>query len=527
MRSSCNQNLTLPACLIIMDGFGLAEEGPGNAIASANTPVLDKLFEERPWVKLEASGEAVGLPAGQMGNSEVGHLNIGAGRVVFQELTRIDNACEDGSLEQNAVLIDAFHNVNKTGGVLHIMGLLSDGGVHSSNSHLYALLAAACRYKVNRIFVHCFLDGRDVPPSSGASYIEQLNAEIEKILAEPYAGASPEIIIASLEGRYYAMDRDNRWERVKLAYDTIASCANRVDVSPLEAVRRSYSEDVTDEFLVPVSFVDRGVEDGDSIIFFNFRPDRAREITRAFTDDSFDSFERVNAPRVHFVCLTEYDPDIDAPVAFSKTFPEQVLADCLSDAGLRQFHTAETEKYAHVTFFLNGGVEEPKSGEIRLLVDSPKVATYDLKPEMSEPEVAQGLVHAIMNDEADVYIVNFANCDMVGHTGNIPAAIAAVEAVDTGIGQVLDALQQKRGIAFITADHGNADKMIDTDGSPFTAHTTAPVPFIAVDYSGVGLMFNAIYGDTACGKLADIAPTVLSAIGIEPPSAMTGENLLA
>ena len=515
------EGLRLPACLIIMDGFGLAEAGEGNAISLASTPVLDKLFAERPWVKLQASGEAVGLPEGQMGNSEVGHLNIGAGRVVFQELTRINRACRDGSILTNPVIQNAFEVAKKPEAALHLMGLLSDGGVHSSNEHLYALLKAARDAGVAHIMVHCFMDGRDVPPSSGAGYVEELVRVIDELgCATGDAGCLIEV--ASIEGRYYAMDRDNRWERVSRAYATMVDAENRQSVSPVQAMRNSYEAGVTDEFVEPVALSDRGMRDGDAVVFFNFRPDRAREITRALTDADFAGFERKRVPRISFVCLTEYDPDINAPVAFAKEFPESVLADVLADAGLRQYHIAETEKYAHVTFFLNGGREEGKAGEQRKLIASPKVSTYDLQPEMSEPEVADALASAIRNDEADVYIVNFANCDMVGHTGVIPAAVAAVEAVDAGVGKVLAALGEKGGVALVTADHGNADKMLAEDGSPHTAHTTAPVPLILVDESEAGCRLAQTEG---C--LADIAPTLLQMMGLEAPKEMTGRSLLA
>ena len=456
-----------------MDGFGLAEPGPGNAISQARTPCLDEVFATRPWTKLEASGEAVGLPAGQMGNSEVGHLNIGAGRVVFQELTRINRACADGSLAANPVLNEAFAAAARPGAALHLMGLVSDGGVHSSNEHLYALARAAKAAGASHIVVHCFMDGRDVPPRSGAGYLD----ELEGVLAELTDDACV-AEIGSISGRYYAMDRDNRWERVEQAW--------------------------------------RAVRDGDAVVFFNFRPDRAREITRALVDPAFAGFDRGAYPQVSFVCLTEYDPEIPAPVAYPKEFPADVLADVLAEAGLAQYHIAETEKYAHVTFFLNGGREE------RALIPSPKVATYDLKPEMSEPDVAATLAAAIDADEADVYIVNFANPDMVGHTGVIPAAVAAIEAVDAGVSQVLAALERKGGTALITADHGNADKMLSQDGSPFTAHTTAPVPLALVDFAETGRTL-----DGRLGALCDIAPTLLELIGLEAPAAMTGRSLLA
>lgn len=516
------KELRLPACLIIMDGFGLQDPGDGNAISQADTPVLDGLFDTRPWTRLEASGEAVGLPEGQMGNSEVGHLNIGAGRVVYQELTRINKACADGSIESNPVIRHAFDTVKKNGSVLHLMGLLSDGGVHSSNEHLYALLAAARNAGVPEVRVHCFMDGRDVPPSSGAGYVQDLEQRIVDLGMSPVGDGPSKARIASISGRYYAMDRDKRWDRVQKAYETVVDGANFVDMSPLSAMEASYEEGTTDEFVVPVAFVEDGVQDGDAVVFFNFRPDRARELTRAIVDVDFDGFDRPRRPDVEFVCLTEYDPTIDAPVAFAKEFPENVLADVLADAGLSQYHIAETEKYAHVTFFLNGGIEVEKAGECRKLIASPKVATYDLQPEMSEPEVARTLAEAIRSDAADVYIVNFANCDMVGHTGVIPAAVKAVEAVDEGVGEVLAAMADKGGITLLTADHGNADKMLAEDGTPFTAHTTAKVPFVLIDESGSDLGLKK-----QDGKLADIAPTLLEAIGLPVPPEMTGESLLA
>ncbi|MDO4182941.1 MAG: 2,3-bisphosphoglycerate-independent phosphoglycerate mutase [Coriobacteriia bacterium] len=509
--------MTLPACLIIMDGYGLAPAGEGNAISLADTPCLDNVLNYRPHTQLQASGEAVGLPEGQMGNSEVGHLNIGAGRVVFQELTRINKACADGSLNANPVLQSAFQQACKPGATLHFMGLLSDGGVHSNNQHLYALMRMAAEMGVPRVRVHCFMDGRDVPPSSGAGYVEELADKVSQ-----YSSEACDMAIASISGRYYAMDRDNRWDRVQKAYETMVCGANFASgVAPVEAMQSSYAAGVTDEFVVPVALDERGVRDGDSVVFFNFRPDRAREITRAFVCPNFDGFSRERTVQVNFVCLTEYDPTIPAPVAFAKEFPENVLADVVAASGLAQYHIAETEKYAHVTFFLNGGVEAPKEGEVRKLINSPKVATYDLQPEMSAPAVADALMEAIDADEADVYVVNFANCDMVGHTGVIPATIEAVEAVDAGVAKVLGALERRRGMALLTADHGNADRMIAEDGSPHTAHTTAPVPLALIDYSGNGYQL-----DGTQGALCDLAPTLLDMIGIAIPEEMTGRSLL-
>lgn len=513
-----NDHLTLPACLIIMDGFGISDPGEGNAISLARTPNLDELLATCPHIQLDASGNPVGLPEGQMGNSEVGHLNIGAGRTVHQELSRIDNACADGTLFANPVLLDAMKGVVEKGSTFHLMGLLSDGGVHSNNQHLYALLEMAKRAGVHKVRVHCFMDGRDVPPTSGIDYIAELEAKMKEIFA---SDADADASIGVISGRYYAMDRDNRWERVEQAWRAIWLGENATALSAQQVIEDSYRNEVTDEFVVPVSLTGETAEADDAFVFFNFRPDRAREITRAICDEAFDRFERPGWQKPAFVCLTEYDPTIPAPIAFPKECPEHVLADVLAERGLRQYHIAETEKYAHVTFFFNGGVEEPKPLETRKLIASPKVATYDLQPEMSEPEVTEALVNAIDAEEADVYIVNFANCDMVGHTGVIEAAVKAVEAVDDGVGKVIEAIRRKGGVALITADHGNADCMKAEDGSPFTAHTTAPVPFILVDAAGKGYTLK----DTR-GILANISPTLLDMIGIPIPEEMTAESLL-
>jgi 2,3-bisphosphoglycerate-independent phosphoglycerate mutase len=504
-----------PVALIVMDGFGMAEAGPGNAIALARTPNLDELFSAFPWTTLVASGLAVGLPEGQMGNSEVGHLNMGAGRVVYQELTRINLAIEDGSLAENPVLAGAIDGAVASGGAVHFMGLVSDGGVHSHQEHLYALVRMAAARGATRVFVHAFLDGRDVPPSSGLGYIEKL----ERVLAETGVGS-----VATVAGRYYAMDRDNRWERVERAWKAMVVAEGVAATSAAEAVRSSYAAGVTDEFVEPAVVVGADgppvgkVESGDTLIFFNFRPDRAREITRAFVDPAFAGFVRPVIPAVRFVCLTEYDPTIPAPVAYAKDLPCCVLADVIAEAGLRQLHIAETEKYAHVTFFFNGGAEPPKVGEERVLVPSPKVATYDFQPEMSAPEVTRRLVEAIETDRADLYIVNYANCDMVGHTGVLKAAIAAVEAVDAGVGAVVNAVRKLGGVVLITADHGNAEQMREPDGGAFTAHTLSPVPFICVADEVAGLR-----GD---GILADVAPTVCALLGVAAPGEWTGRSLL-
>ena len=508
-----------PCALIIMDGFGIAERGEGNAISLAATPVLDAAFAHQPKTQLLASGEAVGLPEGQMGNSEVGHLNIGAGRVVYQELTRINRACRMGQIEENPTLCSAMDAASEAQGVVHFMGLVSDGGVHSSNEHLYALVAMACKRQVPAVHIHCFMDGRDVPPSSGKGYIEQLEQVLEGLRKE-----YPQTVLAisTVSGRYYAMDRDNRWNRVERAYEVIVRGKPQVALSAAQAMQASYDAGVTDEFVEPVSLDGCGVHDGDAVIFFNFRPDRARELSRAFVDEDFQGFHRPQKLDISYVCLTEYDPTINAPVAFPKEFPANVLADVLAQQGLKQYHIAETEKYAHVTFFLNGGIEAPKKRETRMLIKSPAVATYDLQPEMSAYEVTDALEAAITNEEADFYVVNFANCDMVGHTGVIAAAQAAVEAVDACLGRVLAALEKKGGVALLTADHGNADKMIAEDGSPHTAHTTAPVPLVLFDYSGLGLDLMQIEG-----ALCDIAPTLLDMMNLPQPEEMTGKSLLA
>ncbi len=507
---------TLPALLVIMDGLGIEAPGPGNAVACAAAPFLDSIGVTHPRTRLVACGEAVGLPEGQMGNSEVGHLNIGAGRVVYQELTRINKACREGQLSSNDTIGAAFDAAARPGAALHLMGLLSDGGVHSSNEHLYALIRAALAHPVSDIRIHCFMDGRDVPPASGKGYIEELENFISEV------DGQGRVRIVSVSGRYYAMDRDKRWERVQRAWDAVVAATPLVQDGAAAVMQASYDAGVTDEFVEPVALDARGVREGDAVLFFNFRPDRARQLTYAFVDQDFEGFERTKRPQVSFVCLTEYDAALDVPVAFAKEFPQNVLADVLAQKGLRQYHIAETEKYAHVTFFLNGGKEEPKEGEQRRLIPSPKVATYDLKPEMSAFQVTEALVEAIRCDAADVYIVNFANCDMVGHTGSIPAATAAVEATDAGVRAVVEAICEKGGFALVTADHGNADKMIADDGGAHTAHTLAPVPFVLVDGSGTGLCLVE-----GTGALCDIAPTLLSAIGVDIPSEMTGTSLLA
>ena len=498
-----------------MDGFGLSDAADGNAVKAAATPRLDEFFREFAHTTLQASGLDVGLPAGQMGNSEVGHTNIGAGRVVFQDLPRITKSIADGDFFRNPAYCHAMDACLEKGTSLHLMGLLSDGGVHSHLDHLFALLQMAKDKGLTKVYIHAFLDGRDVSPTSGADFVAQTVEKCREV------GVGK---IATVMGRYYAMDRDKRWDRVEMAYDAMVygegSTFNPV---PVAAVKDSYAAGVTDEFVEPVVCDRDGtISDNDSVIFFNFRPDRAREITRTLVDPDFDGFTRQIFP-LTFVCNTEYDASMpNVEVAFPRTSVRNGLGEYLSQMGMTQLRIAETEKYAHVTFFLNGGREAEKAGESRCLIASPKVATYDLQPEMSEPEVADTLAAAIDADEADVYIVNFANCDMVGHTGVVDAARAAVEAVDAGVGRVLAAIERKGGVALVTADHGNADKMIAEDGGAFTAHTTNPVPLVLVDASGSDL---ALSGAEGC--LADIAPTLLAMIGLPQPSEMTGESLLA
>ena len=499
-----------PLILIIMDGFGIGPE-KGNAIKAAEKPNLDRLFSENPITQIGASGLNVGLPDGQMGNSEVGHTNMGAGRIVYQELTRITKAVEDGSFFRNPALLNAVDRAAKGGKALHLLGLLSDGGVHSHNSHLYALLELAKRRGCKKVYVHAFLDGRDVPPSSGRDYVAACEAKMKEI------GVGE---IATVMGRYYAMDRDNRWERVEKAYAAIAYGEGVQTSGPVQAVEASYKNGVTDEFVVPaVCAKDAQVRPGDSMIFFNFRPDRARELTRTFADPDFKGFARRNGYfPVSFVCMTQYDatmPNVD--VAFGPEKLKNTFAEYISRKGLTQLRIAETEKYAHVTFFFSGGVETVYPGEDRALIKSPKVATYDLQPEMSAYLVTDELLKRIDSEKYDVIILNFANCDMVGHTGVFDAAKAAVEAVDTCVGRVVDDILRHKGVALITADHGNAEKMVAADGTPFTAHTTNPVPFCVVGYP-----CRLREG----GRLADIAPTMLKILGLPQPPEMTGKSII-
>lgn len=500
-----------PITLIIMDGFGNAPAGAANAISAASTPNLDKIFAENPRSALKASGLAVGLPDGQMGNSEVGHTNIGAGRVVFQDLPRITRAIEDGSFFENKELVAACENCKKNGSALHLMGLMSDGGVHSHNTHVWGLLNLAKKFGIENVYLHCFLDGRDVSPTSGEGFVAEAVAKCAEI------GVGK---VATLMGRYFAMDRDNRWDRVEKAYRAIVFAEGEKTDDAAAAVKASYEDGKTDEFVEPTVCGDyAGLSANDSIIFFNFRPDRAREITRTFVDAGFDGFDRGEGfVPVHYVCMTQYDAAMpNVSVAFGPESLDNTFGEYISSLGIKQLRIAETEKYAHVTFFFNGGVEKMYDGEDRVLVNSPKVATYDLQPEMSAYEVTDKVIEAIDSRKYDVIILNYANCDMVGHTGVFDAARRAVETVDKCVGRVVEEVKSIGGISVITADHGNADKMLEEDGvSPFTAHTTNEVPFVIV---GADVALRD-------GKLCDIAPTMLDLMGISQPAEMTGESLI-
>ena len=501
--------------LVIMDGYGYAADGEGNCIGSQGSPYIKYLTENYPSARLEASGLAVGLPEGQMGNSEVGHLNIGAGRVVYQELTRITKEIEDGDFYKNKALLKAVNNVKEKGSSLHIMGLMSDGGVHSHLTHLYALLQLCKNEGLDRVYIHCYMDGRDVSPTSGAGFIQNIVDKTEEI------GVGR---IATVCGRYYAMDRDKRWDRVEKAYDMLTLGEGRRFACPVEAVKASYEEGVTDEFILPTVIEENGkpiavIDDNDSVVFYNFRPDRAREMTAAFTQGTAGFEAKKAVKNLTWICFTRYDDSFKGiDIAFLPQSLENTLGEYLSRSGKTQLRIAETEKYAHVTFFFNGGVEEPNPNEERILIASPKVATYDLKPEMSAYEVAEEAVKQIESRRFDVMILNFANCDMVGHTGVIDATKKAVAAVDECVKKVVEAVLNCGGQVFVTADHGNADKLLDEEGKPFTAHTTNPVPFIYVNGDKSGELTE--------GKLCDIAPTMLSAMGMDIPAEMTGTVLL-
>ena len=502
--------------LMILDGFGDNKNKDGNAIKLAKTPNIDKLMKKYPNTDIFTSGLHVGLPEGQMGNSEVGHTNIGAGRIVYQELTRITKSIEDGNFFSNPEFIAAIENCKKHNSKLHILGLVSDGGVHSHNRHLYGLLEMAKRRDFENVYVHCFLDGRDTPPASAETYI----AELQEKMKEKGIGK-----IATLSGRFYAMDRDKRWQRVQKCYDALVNGEGEKAGDAIKAIEDSYQKEVFDEFVVPTVICNGNepvakIEENDSVIFFNFRPDRAREITRAIVDPEFDGFE-TKKMNLYYVCFTSYDETMpNVHVAFKKEPLKNTFGEVVSEAGLTQLRIAETEKYAHVTFFFNGGEEKQYPGEDRILVPSPKVETYDMKPEMSAYEVTDKVCEALENDKYDVVILNFANTDMVGHTGSLQAAIKAVEAVDGCVGRIVKIIEEKQGNLLITADHGNAEQMIDyKTGEPHTAHTTNPVPIILVTA-------DKEYKLKENGKLADLAPTMLDLMGIKQPEEMTGESLL-
>ncbi|NLG05376.1 MAG: 2,3-bisphosphoglycerate-independent phosphoglycerate mutase [Clostridia bacterium] len=507
-----------PVVLMILDGYGLNKNTKGNAVYEANTKNIDQLMKECPIVEGQASGMAVGLPEGQMGNSEVGHLNMGAGRIVYQELTRITKEIQDGTFFDNKALMSAVENCKKNDSAFHVFGLVSDGGVHSHNTHIYGLLELAKRNGLKKVYVHCFLDGRDTPPASGKGFVEELEAKMKEI------GVGE---VATVSGRYYAMDRDNNYDRVKLAYDAMTKGIGVNADSATAAIQASYDQDETDEFVKPTVVMKNNapvamIKDQDSVVFFNFRPDRARELTRTFCDDDFKGYERGNRINLTFVCFSDYDPTIaNKLVAFEKIQVTNTFGEWLAANHMKQARIAESEKYAHVTFFFNGGIEKENEGEERILVDSPKdVATYDLKPEMSAYKVCDNLVAAIKSQKYDVIIINFANPDMVGHTGVEAAAIKAVEAVDECVGKAVAAIKEVDGVMFICADHGNAEQLVDYEtGAPFTAHTTNPVPFILVNY-------DEAYTLREGGCLADIIPTLIEIMGMKQPVEMTGKSLL-
>lgn len=503
-----------PVVLTILDGWGLSDKSAGNAIAQANTPCFDQLMKKFPHAHLQASGLAVGLPQGQMGNSEVGHLNIGAGRIVYQDLTRISKSIADGDFFTNPALVDAMDSTIACGGKLHLMGLLSDGGVHSLNTHLYALVEMAAKRGVKQIEIHPFLDGRDTPPSSAADYLQQLEDELQRLQAGR---------VATICGRFFAMDRDQRWDRVEKAYRALTLGEGNHAPDSASAIKAAYAAGQTDEFVEPTIIgTPAPVTAGDGIIFFNFRADRAREISAAFSVEDFSGFPRdKQLDLAAYVCMTEYDEQLHLPVAFPPDTYPNILAEVVADAGLKQLHLAETEKYAHVTFFFNGGNEQPFPGEERILIPSPKdVTTYDQKPRMSVDMVAEKVIENVDADKFDLIVVNFANPDMVGHTGVMDAAIAAVEAVDSNLQRVVDEVLRHDGAMLITADHGNCEQMLDCSGKPQTAHTTNEVPLIYVGH-------DADNYNLECGKLADIAPTLLQLLQLPVPNEMTGHSLLS
>lgn len=500
-----------PMMLLIMDGFGLNENTYGNAISQANKPNLDRIFSTYPMTKINASEEFVGLPKGQMGNSEVGHLNIGAGRIIYQDLTKITKEAETGKLFRNRALLNAMRNAKKNDSTLHLFGLLSDGGVHSHIDHLFSLLKMAENESLDKVAIHCFLDGRDVPPRCAKKYITSLESKISELgIGE----------IATIAGRYYGMDRDKRWERLQLAYDAITLGKGEMASTPADAIDNAYGRGENDEFVLPTVVSKTTVQDGDSIIMYNFRPDRAREITRAFVDPSFDGFKRTKTIKdLTYVCMTEYDAEMpNVEIAYPPETYKNTLGEYIADLGLRQLRIAETEKYAHVTFFFNGGVEQPNKNEDRILVPSPKVATYDLKPEMCANQVTSKVVEAINKDIYDMIILNFANADMVGHTGVMDAAIKAIETLDNCVPQIESAILNAGGQILLTADHGNADVMLDEKGNVVTSHSLNQVPLVHISKNPAALNEG--------GKLADIAPTMLELMGLEIPGEMTGVSLV-
>jgi len=499
--------------LTILDGWGIGADYAGNAIAQANIPNFKKLIEQYPNTTIYADGLHVGLPEGQMGNSEVGHLNLGAGRIVYQELTRINKSIDDGDFFENEEFLNAVKHVKENNSALHIYGLLSDGGVHSAMKHIYGLIELAKRNNIEKLYVHAFLDGRDTPPQSAIDYLKEVEAKLKE-------NNLPQI--ATISGRYYAMDRDNRWERVEKAYNALVLGEGNTAKNSAEAIEKSYAEGVTDEFVLPtITLENSRIQDGDSVIFFNFRPDRAREITRAINFKDFDGFDRKKVlNNIYYVCMTQYDEKFGLPIAFKPQSLKNILGEVLDNEGIKQFRTAETEKYAHVTFFFNGGVEKPFETETRALVKSPAVATYDLQPEMSACEVAANVVEALNKNEYPFILVNFANPDMVGHTGIISAAEKAVEAVDACLGKIVDAVKANDYVMLITADHGNAETMVDrTTNEPHTAHTTNKVPFVVVNAKE-----EFTLRDDA--SLCDVAPTALELMGIEKPAEMTGNSII-
>lgn len=504
-----------PVMLIILDGFGIGKEYAGNAIKLAKTPNIDRILRENPNTTLEASGLVVGLPAGQMGNSEVGHLNIGSGRIIYQDFTKISKSIVDGDFFDKKEFLGAIENAKQNNSKIHLIGLVSEGGVHSHNTHLYALLELMKKHEFYNVYVHVILDGRDVPPTSGKEDVKALMDKMEEI------GVGK---IATISGRYYAMDRDKRWDRTKLAYDVMVLGTGEENSNPLLVVEKSYSEDITDEFILPTVIKENSlpvatIETSDSVIFFNFRSDRPRQLTRAFVDENFDGFERAKKVATFFVTMTQYDETIgNVHIAYTNASPMNTLGQYISNKGLYQLRIAETEKYAHVTFFFNGGIEPPFINEDRALIPSPKVATYDLKPEMSAMDVKDEVLSRLKMDKYDLIILNFANADMVGHTGVIPATVKAIETVDHCLGEIIDLLLEKGGKALVTSDHGNAEMLIDeSDGSPITSHTINKVPLILVGEKDVQLQE---------GILADIAPTILELLKLEKPEEMTGKSLI-